>query len=205
MAITNYATLQTAVADFLNRDDLTAVIPTFIQLAEAQFSRELRHWRQQRRVTTTVDEQFENLPSDFIEAIHFYIDGQHGEKTIEFASMAEISRRKQVLSGTGGEPVVYTLNSGQIEFIPVPDDSYPLTMVYYAKLPQLSVTDDENWVLTYYPDLYLYGALMHSAPYLQEDARTQVWAQLYAAAVQNANEDSGNAMYSGSPLVMRNK
>lgn len=205
MAITNYSELQTAIADFLNRDDLTAVIPTFIQLAEAQISRELRHWRQQRRVTTTVDEQFENLPNDFIEAVHFYIDGQYGEKTLEFASMAEINRRKQVLSGTGGEPIVYTLNSGQIEFVPVPDENYDLTMIYYAKLPQLSDTDVDNWVLDLYPDMYLYGSLMHSAPYLQEDARTGTWAQLYAAAVQNANEDSGNAMYSGSPLVMRNK
>jgi hypothetical protein len=205
MAITNYSELQTAIADFLNRDDLTAVIPTFIQLAEAQISRELRHWRQQRRVTTTVDEQFENLPSDFIEAVHFYIDGQYGEKTLEFASMAEISRRKQVLNGQGGEPVVYTLNSGQIEFVPIPDENYDLTMIYYAKLPQLSDTDVDNWVLDLYPDMYLYGSLMHSAPYLQEDARTGTWAQLYAAAVQNANEDSGNAMYSGSPLVMRNK
>ena len=93
MAITNYTNLQTAIADFLNRDDLTSVIPTFIQLAEAQFSRELRHWRQQRRVTTTVDQKYENLPSDFIEAVHLYIDTANGEKTLEFASMAEISRR----------------------------------------------------------------------------------------------------------------
>jgi len=204
MAITNYTNLQTTIADFLNRDDLTAVIPTFIQLAESQISRDLRHWRQQRRVTTTVDEQFENLPSDFIEAVHFYIGTTHGEKTLEFAPMAEISRRKLSMVTNSGEPVVYTLNSGQIEFVPAPDDNYTLTMVYYAKLPQLSATDTTNWVLELYPDLYLYGALLHSAPYLQEDQRT-TWAQLYGAAIQQANADADGAMYSGSPLVMRNK
>ena len=39
MTITTYATLKTAIADFLNRDDLTSVIPTFIALAEADMQR----------------------------------------------------------------------------------------------------------------------------------------------------------------------
>ena len=40
--ITDYASLQAAVADYLNREDLTTQIQTFIQLAEAKFNRELR-------------------------------------------------------------------------------------------------------------------------------------------------------------------
>jgi len=35
MAINTFATLKTAVADFLNRDDLTSAIENFIALAEA--------------------------------------------------------------------------------------------------------------------------------------------------------------------------
>ena len=44
MALTNYSELKSSIADFLNRDDLTSVIPTFISLAEAQFARDLRHY-----------------------------------------------------------------------------------------------------------------------------------------------------------------
>ncbi len=43
MAITSYSTLQTSIGDWLNRADLTAVIPDFITLAEAQFNRNIRH------------------------------------------------------------------------------------------------------------------------------------------------------------------
>lgn len=204
MAISTYSELKTAVADFLNRDDLTDVIPTFIALGEAQISRDLRHWRQQRRVTTTLNEGFEFLPSDFLEAVHFYIDTGEGEKTLEFASQAEISRRKMNNAGVSGEPAVYTINAGQIEVVPAPDDSYPLALVYYGKTVSLSAETTTNWLLSYFPDIYLYASLMHSAPYLQEDQRIGVWGQMYAQGVAQANQESDSAMYSG-PLVLRNK
>ena len=42
MAISNYTELQTAVANWLDRDDLTNRIPEFISLCEARFNRTLR-------------------------------------------------------------------------------------------------------------------------------------------------------------------
>ena len=43
MAITTYAELQSNITDFLNRDDLASVTPTFISLAEADMQRQVRH------------------------------------------------------------------------------------------------------------------------------------------------------------------
>lgn len=40
--ISDYASLQTAIADWLARADLTDQIPTFITLAEARLNRDLR-------------------------------------------------------------------------------------------------------------------------------------------------------------------
>ena len=40
--INDYASLQQAIANELARADLTSAIPTFIQLAEADFNRVLR-------------------------------------------------------------------------------------------------------------------------------------------------------------------
>ena len=201
MALSNYGELKTAIADFLNRDDLTSVIPTFIALAESQIARDLRHWRQERRVTVSVDERFENLPNDWLEGIHLYLsDGA----PVEYASVAEIGRQKVLTNDTAGKPRLYTLNSGQIEFYPAPDEAYSLTMVYYARVPDFVDDTDINWLLTYYPDVHLYGSLLQSAPYLGEDARIAVWAQLYSAAVKNLGDDSIKARSSGGPLVMRN-
>ena len=43
MALTTYTELKASIADFLNRDDLTTVIPDFITLAESQINRDVRH------------------------------------------------------------------------------------------------------------------------------------------------------------------
>jgi len=201
MALSNYGELKTAIADFLNRDDLTSVIPTFIALAESQIARDLRHWRQEVRVTTSLNERFENLPSDWLQTKNMYLsDGA----SIEYASVAEIARQRVVAEDQAGKPRLYTINSGQFEFYPQPDEPYDLTMIYIARIPAMSADTDANWLMTNYPDVYLYGSLTQSAPYLAEDQRVAVWAQLYSAAVANLNKDSDMASYSGGPLVIRN-
>lgn len=202
MAISTYAELKTAVADFLNRDDLTSVVPTFITLAEAQIARDLRHWRQEKRVTTTLDETFETMPADFIELKSLYIDDK---RQLECISLGELSRRKIEINSESGEPRFYTFNSNQLEFFPSPDQDYELTMVYVARIDPLSDTDTTNWLLTYHPDIYLYSALLQSAPYLQDDARLSVWTSMYGSAVQQLNLESSRAKHSGGVLKLRNK
>lgn len=197
MSITTYAELKAALADWLLRDDLTAVIPTFIALAESQISRDIDHWRQEKRVTTTLDEQYENLPTDLRRMIQMQIVGG-GQ--LNMISIGEMQARKQA-APAAGKPRYYYINSGQIEFYPAPDGNYKIEMQYVARIPPLSDAAPGNWILDYAPDLYLYGALTHAAPYLQDDPRTQVWATLYNTALQNLNNESMVAKSSG-PLRM---
>jgi hypothetical protein len=124
---------------------------------------------------------------------------------VEFASLAEIARTKILSNDQAGKPKLFTFNSGQIEFIPQPDEQYTMAMVYFARIPALTENDDTSWLLTYHPDVYLYGSLIHSAPFLQEDARIATWAQLYSAAVSNLNNESDRGRFAGGSLVMRNK
>ena len=72
MALDTYANLKTAIADFLNRDDLTNSIDDFIDLAEAHMNREIRHWDMEKRATASLNTQYTALPSDFVEPIRFY-------------------------------------------------------------------------------------------------------------------------------------
>ena len=44
MALDNFTNLKSSIADWLNRSDLTAIIPAFITLAETQLNREIRHY-----------------------------------------------------------------------------------------------------------------------------------------------------------------
>ena len=199
MAITTYAELQTAIADFLNRDDLTSIIPTFIDMAEAQMAREIRHWRQEKRVETTLDERYENLPTDFIEAIELSTDNN---QRLTLISVADMQDRKEA-SSESGTPKYYRFTADQIEFYPAPTASSTatLSMQYYARVPALSASNTSNWVLTYAADAYLYGSLVHSAPYLQDDGRIAIWASLYQNAIEGLRRDNNNGKY-GGPLKM---
>ena len=99
-------------------------------------------------------------------------------------------------------PRYYTHADSQFRLYPTPDADYDIELLYYAKIPDLA-TNTTNWLLEYAPDVYLYGSLLHSAPYLQEDARVAVWAQMYSAAVARLNEASEKARYSGSGLTLK--
>lgn len=197
MPITTYTELKAAIADWLLRDDMAAVIPTFISLAEAQMSREIEHWRQEKRVTTSLDEQYENLPTDWLKMVQ--IEHASGGR-LDAISAADMQSRK-AKSTTTGKPNFYRLTANQIEFYPAPSAAFDVSMQYFARVPALTDVDASNWVLSYYPDVYLYGALLHSAPYLQDDPRIGVWGALYRAGVDALNDDNQKSRVSG-PLRM---
>jgi len=201
VSIANYTDLQTQIADFLNRDDLTSVIPTFITLAEADMNRRLRHWRMETRSQALLDTRYTSLPHNFIDAVRLQLTGPSGVQRLELITNSELMDKRQA-TDTAGTPRFYVINDGTIEVYPAPDQDYDLEMVYIATIPDIA-TNTTNWVITYHPDCYLYGALMHSAPYLQEDPRTQTWAALYKNAVDGINLEDDKAKTSGSGHRMR--
>lgn len=202
MTIANYSQLKTAVADFLNRDDLTSVVPTFIALAEADMQRKVRHWRMETRSTAQLDTQFSAIPSDWVETIRFYLTTGETSR-LELISQAEMIDRKEADSNVTGRPYYYAMTGAQFELYPVPDGLYTGELLYFGKIPALSDSATTNWLLTNAPDAYLYGALIHSAPYLKDDARIQIWAALYQSAIDSLNNSSNDARHSGTGLRMK--
>lgn len=199
MALT-YATLQTQVADFVNRDDLTAQIPTFITLAEAAINRDVRHWQMEKRSEATFNQRYEPLPLDWISSIRVSVSGN---KQVKRLSQSRMLSMRKGSADTAGEPRYYTISASQIELFPTPIGDYDGSMIYYAEVDALSDTTQSNWLLASAPDVYLYGALLHTAPYLQEDARLAVWASLYKEAVNTLNANSMRDQYGGAGLAIR--
>lgn len=202
MAITTYDELKTAIADFLNRDDLTAVIPTFISLAEADMQRRVRHWRMEKRSTAELDTQYSAIPADFVEVIRVYVTSGD-TKPLELISQAELLDRKAKSLNTSGTPAYYAFTTGEIEIYPAPDGTYDVELYYIASIPALSDSSTANWLLERYPDAYLYGALVHAAPYLNDDARIQVFAALYQSAIDAINAESERSKFGGSGRRMK--
>jgi len=197
MAITTYDELKASIADFLNREDMTSIIPTFISLAEAQIARDLRHWKQEKRVTTSVDERYENLPNDWLEVKFIALSTGAMLQSASPSEMAEL----RALDDVPATPRYVRMTADQIELYPTPDAATEISMLYYARIPALSDTDASNWLLADAPDVLLYGALMHSAPYLSDDKRTAVWGNLYQSGIAKLNLESDRGRITG-PLRM---
>jgi hypothetical protein len=192
------------MADFLNRDDLTAVLPSFIRLAESRIDRDLRHYRQEKRSTAQLDTQYSAVPADYLSPIRLQIlDGS--TNPVEPISTAQMLQLRADNYDHTGKPTHYALTAGGLELYPTPDVVYNASLVYYARVAALSGANTTNWLLTEAPDAYLYGSLVHSAPYLKDDAKVAVWDGLYKAAMDNLNATSDDAKYGGSGLVMKTK
>ena len=203
MALSNYTGLKASIADFLNRDDLTAVIPDFVSLAEAQINRDIRHWKMEARTSGQQDpaDEYMQIPADWVETIRLHLTGT-GTSVVNLVSRDAMADKRAAQENAAGTPRMYTHADGQFQLYPTPDATTNFELLYYQKIPSL-ITNTDNWLLLEAPDVYLYGALLHSAPYLAEDARVAVWAQMYSAAVQRLNQVSEDAMFSGSGLTLK--
>lgn len=202
--LADYDELKAAIADFLNREDLTAVIPTFIRLAESRIDRDLRHWRQERRSTAQLNAQYSEIPSDFMQPIRFQITDLPTNE-LKPVSMAQLLQMRGDRNDRAGRPEYYALTAGSIELFPTPDAQYNASLVYYGRVPALSVSNTTNWLLTEAPDAYLYGSLVHAAPYLKDDSRLTVWESLFKLAIDTLNLSSSDAKWGGSGLQMKTR
>jgi hypothetical protein len=110
---------------------------------------------------------------------------------------------RQNTSDIAGIPKFYANIGDTIEVFPTPAAEYQMQLQYYAKTPALSDSNTDNWLLSDAPDIYLYGALVQAAPYLNDDARVQTWAALYSAAIQSLQKSSDDTRFAGSGLRMR--
>ena len=200
MALDTFAGLKTTIADYLNRDDLTSVIPTFIALAEAKFNRKLRVRQMIKRSTASIDSQYFAYPADWLQAKEFVLNTSPMVK-LEFVTEEYSDELKANRYVSTGKPGYYTIVGTQLEVIPSPDATYTGQLTYYAKIAALSDSNTSNWLLAYAPDLYLYGALLEATPYLKDDDRLGTWSQLYTSSLSDIEIADQRASVSSTPVV----
>jgi hypothetical protein len=201
MSITNYAELQSSVANWLNRSDLTANIPDFITLAEAQMSTDLKTRSMETKVNlaTVAGTKTVALPTDMLEMRRLQVVGTYNQP-LSYRSPDELSI--DYASNQSAQPIVFTVVGGNIELAPIPDAVYSLELTYQQRIPALSDLNTTNWLLTNWPNAYLYASLLAAMPFIMNDARLATWAQLYSQAVEGIN---GVDWYSGSTMKVRSR
>lgn len=199
MAITNYAELQTAVARWLQRSDLTTLIPDFIANVEARFNRSLRLTGQMTRDNLSVSNRFTTLtftaPLAEIRSISCTSGGDRW--ALEYASPHMMQNDEAT-----GKPKFYSRHGSELEVVPVPDATYTLEVLYYRTIPDLA-TNSTSFLLTLAPDVYLYGSVMEGAQYVHDQALLARVSPMYDVAIKQLIEDDRRRQFGGSALQQR--
>ncbi len=194
MALSNYTDLQAICADFLNRSDLTDIIKDWIKMAEAEFNRVLRTREMAVRTRSPLSTQYVKLPPDFIgmRNIELITDPI---TPLEYRNPHTLDIHRS--NDATGKPLYYSVIQDNLEFAPVPDSEYTLEIVYYQKVPALSV-HTTNWLLDNHPDAYIYGTLLQSPVYLGHDERITLWLGRYNQIIEQITTSDQKASFSGS-------
>jgi hypothetical protein len=193
-----YAELVDQIADWLNRDDLTAVAPTFVSLAEASLGRRLRVRQMLASTPLDVTSEYEDLPDDYREHRVVSIETAGGPVPLRYVTP---DRAVLLKTADAGQPQFFTVEGSRLRYIRPPDTNYGGTLLYYAALPALSNAVPTNWLLTDAPDIYLYGALLEATPYLKDDGRVPVWEKQFENRIRDLIAESERSQYGGGPLV----
>jgi len=187
--ITDYATLQTEVANWLNRADLTAQIPVLIQMAEAHLNRTMRTNDMIQRETSEVTSGYISMPTDWVQTVTL-LTLATPPVVLEYVRAEDLNNVRAAQAT--GDPCVYTILNKKFYMFPEPQAALDVEMVYYAKIPDLA-TNDTNWMLDEHPDIYLLGSLLQAEVFLKGDDRLPVWASLYKVATESLTTASEHA------------
>jgi len=180
--------------------ELDAALPGILQHVEARVAREIVHSSQVVVAQITISGRSGPLPSDCLE--------------IRSLSLASGSRRRlelvtpeQLREGgyweKGGDPLQYAIENRAIYLAPAAGDDTVFDLSYYRRFPPLVVSADTNYLLTNYPDLYLYAMLAETMAFVQDAEAQMGYEAKYADTRRALLEQDIDFRTSGSGLRRR--
>lgn len=177
-----WTSLKADVAEYLDRSDLTARIPSFIELAEKTVSRVLKPEGFERYATFTITsgDAYITRPERYRGLIHLYILVSGDRRFLEARTLSYVLDYWPDESDTGVPEYVAPYGKDNLIIAPTPGANYANSELgYYEDLEPLGSGNATNWLTEFAPNLLLYGTLLEASPYLKGDARIGTWKGLW--------------------------
>lgn len=200
--ITNYETLQTAIADYASRSDLGGFTPNFVQTAEDEFYSQPLNWGpwMESALSLTMASGVAPLPTDYL-GLKWAALSDSPNRQLQRKSAQQLYMHFP-RNGATGKPYWIARDQGSFVFGPKPDSDYTVIGTYYARpTPLRSDGDGSNWLIEKMPNLLLYRCMIEAEIFLKNDSRVAMWRDLYADQLVNYRDQIKNEDTMGGPMT----
>lgn len=197
MALATYNDLTTAIADWLDRTDLSAgTINTFVTLAEVDIFQRLRIREMETVGSAVISSSVIPLPTGYLELKSAYIDTNPLQALQK--STPDFIRSKYSVTGDTGVPRYIAREGTNFIFGPGPNSNYTVDYIYYQEPTSLATSSTTNSISSRCMSLYLYGSLIQAATYLGQEDKIGLWSTVYERLLNNFNQTQETEGFSGN-------
>ncbi len=213
-----YATLKTAVSDYLNRSDIAAAtVGNFINLAmrtledgqitiDGQIQSHNWNCMQVRQTTTPATvSTYLTFPSRIKDVMWLKILENEKYYDLDPVTASVAYALHPYGDDVTERPKIFAMLEAQSEILlrPYPDQVYMYDINYYAYHEDLSADASHNFWTDYHWDILMYGALLQATPYIVNDPRITVWQSAYDRVVSALYRQEKQKNTSGGMLQIR--
>lgn len=178
-AFADFIDLRTAVIEHVKDPGIADVFPRLLAIAESRLNRTLRMRAQITSATVTFVDGRAPLPANMAEVI-----GLYDATGAEYVQQAVQDRSGRYYSIQGDELVTLAFSGD-------------LALDFYAMIPPLGVSiTTTNWLLSKYPEVYLYAVGFEAAKQTQNADLASATKALLDGAIAEAKADDMTSRYS---------
>ena len=180
--IMTYDSLVLNVQQYMERNDpdFIAQIPNLIALAESSIAAELKTYMQLIVVETNLaqNQTVLNKPARWRKTVSMKVNGtpvllRSQDYVAQYLSESDSSK-----------PLYYAdYDYSNWNFAPLPDQNYPVEIIYYAEIQPLDQQNQQNLWTAIAPQAMLYGTLLQAQGYLKALDKLQMWKSYYTDAL----------------------
>lgn len=184
----DYGTLKERLVELLGRP----AMPLAYSLARTSLDRSLRIVAMEKTVTIAAIDGAIALPDDFIEPQA--VKGPSG------CFYTPIGYEKAARLGTQNTAPHFVLGAGSLDVTPQPADGAEFSVVYFAKLAELSDDTDTNVALQAAPEAFIYSVLAEHARLIRDGGALQFWEGQAGGKIADANKAAVKARFNGGAI-----
>lgn len=214
MAITNLGELKASVADWMNREDLTSVIPDFIRMAEVRINDDHRSQVAAKDVALEADLPFGLQQNPINLGVGQILVGEVETLVVNginipLVTWDEYNKEKKERTYPNG---CYALRGNEIYYsdfaepydaTPTAGDNVDFRLYYKAPETTFNLLDDSSTTPLFLlnPNVYLYGALVEASVYLRDMEGAQIYQARYDEVLNKVYKAYKRAQVSGGMSV----